>query len=221
MKVSEALKARRTIRGYKKDRVPDEILKEIFELAQHSASNCNTQPWHAAVVSGEKRDQIENLMLTEIISGGQPSPGFKPFDKNMEGVYRERQIACAADYYGTMGISRDDKDARNALMVQNWQFFGAPHAAFISMPKWMGEVNAIDVGIYLQSLMLLLTEYGLSSCPQGALAYFPKSVYELCEIPEGNAIIVGLSFGYAEDDAKINTVKMPRAALEDCVSFAG
>ena len=219
MKVSEAIKARRTIRGFKKDRVPESLLEEIFELAQHSASNCNTQPWHTVVVSGDKRDKLENLMLTEIMSGGSPSPGFKPGDQELKGVYRERQIACASDYYGTMGISREDKDARNALMVQNWQFFGAPHAAFISMPKSMGEVNAIDIGIYLQSLMLLLTEYGLASCPQGALAFFPKSVYELCDIPEENAILVGLSFGYAEEGAKINTVKMPRAPLSESVSF--
>ena len=219
MKVSEALVARRTIRGFKPDSVPDDVLKEIFTLAQKSASNCNTQPWHVAVVSGDKRKELEDKLITELMNGKQPYPVFKPGDQDLEGIYKERQYACAADYYSTMGIERSDKQGRMELMLKNWQFFGAPHAAFISMPKSMKEVNAIDIGIYLQSLMLLFVEYGLASCPQGALAFFPDPVHEVCEIPEDNALLCGISFGYADEDAQINKVTMPRADLGDSVSF--
>ena len=87
------------------------------------------------------------------------------------------------------------------------------------MPKSMGPVNAIDVGIYLQSLMLLMAEHGLGSCPQGALAYFPDPVREIAGLPEDMGILCGLSFGYPDDDALINTVRMERAPLDQSVTF--
>jgi nitroreductase len=104
-------------------------------------------------------------------------------------------------------------------MVRNWQFFGAPHAAFFSMPKTMSEINAVDMGIYLQSIMLLLTENGLASCPQGALAMYAESVHEMANIPEGHAIMFGLSFGYADTDNVINKFDVGREALDQSVEF--
>ncbi len=219
MNVTQAMQSRRTIRGFKPDPVPAEVIREIFSIAQESPSNCNTQPWHVSVVSGEKRDALENALVTEIMLGKKPEQAFQAFDQDLAGVYKDRQYACAAGYYTTMGIAREDKDARNALMVKNWQFFGAPHVAFISMPKTMGPINAVDIGIYLQSLMLLMVERGLASCPQGALAFFPKPVFDLANIPQDNGILCGLSFGYADAEAKINEVKMGRAELADTVQF--
>ena len=103
--------------------------------------------------------------------------------------------------------------------MKNWEFFDAPHVAFISMPTSMGPVNAVDVGIYLQTLMLILVEHGLASCPQGALAFYPDEVFKIANIPEGNGIICGLSFGYEDIGTQINQVIMDRAPLADLVQF--
>ncbi len=219
LSVADSIKQRRTVRGFKPDPVPDAILQSIFETAQRSASNCNTQPWFVTVASGEKRAELEQALLAELVAGKTPSPSFKPGDQDLTGVYKERQYACAAGYYGTMKIERSDKEKRQQLMLKNWQFFGAPHVAFISMPETMGAVNAIDVGIYLQSLMLLLVEHGLASCPQGALAFFPDPIKDLIGLPEGHGIICGISFGYEDKGALINEVHMDRAPLEDAVRF--
>ncbi|MEM1264193.1 MAG: nitroreductase, partial [Pseudomonadota bacterium] len=137
----------------------------------------------------------------------------------LTGVYREREIDCAVRYYQTMGIAREDRDARNALSARNWQFFDAPHVAFMSMPLSMSPVNSVDVGIYLQSLMLLMVEYGLGSCPQGALAFFPDPVRKIANIPDDMGILCGLSFGYPDEEAVANSLKMPRAPLADSVEF--
>ena len=219
MQVTEAIEGRRTIRGFKPAPVPDKLIQSIFETAQLAPSNCNTQPWDVFVVSGEARDKLEKALVAEIVGGKQPSPAFPPGDADLTGVYRERQYECAARYYGTMGIAREDRDARNELMLRNWQFFGAPHVAFICMPVSMGPVNAIDIGIYLQTLMLVMVENGLGSCPQGALAFFPDPVREIAGIPADLGIICGLSFGYADEDALINTARMARANFDDCVTF--
>ncbi|MDZ7645540.1 MAG: nitroreductase [Woeseiaceae bacterium] len=217
MNVTDAVRKRHTTRGFKPDPVPDELLREILETARHAPSNCNTQPWFLTIVSGDARDRLEKALVSEIRSGKKPSPAFQPGDRNLEGVYRERQVACAVRYYQTMGIERHEKDKRDALMLRNWQFFGAPHTAFLSMPLTMGPVNAVDIGIYLQTLMLLMVERGLASCPQGALAFFPDPVREIAGIPDDHGILCGLSFGYADEAATINQARMDRDPLDRTV----
>ena len=219
MNVSAAIAARRSIRGFKPDPVAPELLEKIFATASLAPSNCNTQPWHTVVVSGQARADLQQAIFAEMSAGKAPSPAFTPGDQNLVGAYKDRQYQCAFGYYGTMGIERHEKDKRMALMMKNWEFFDAPHVAFISMPTSMGPVNAIDVGIYLQTLMLVLVEHGLASCPQGALAFYPDEVKKIANIPEGNGIICGLSFGYEEIGAQINKVIMDRAPLADTVQF--
>jgi len=219
MNVSDAIKQRRSVRAYQDKPVAPELLEKIFLQAQDSPSNCNTQPWHVVVVSGEARDNIEKAMISDIMGGKAPTPHFTPGDQNLKDDYRTRQVACAVSLYGAMGIKKEDKKERQELMVRNWQFFGAPHAAFFSMPKTMSEINAVDMGIYLQSIMLLLTENGLASCPQGALAMYTDAVHKMANIPEGHAIMFGLSFGYADEGAQINSFDVGREELGSSVEF--
>ena len=219
MNVSDAIKQRRSVRAYQDRVVAPELLEKIFLQAQDSPSNCNTQPWHVVVVSGDARDKIADAMMKDIMGGKAPTPHFTPGDQNLKDEYRTRQIACAVSLYGAMDIKKEDKQKRMELMGQNWQFFGAPHAAFFSMPKSMSEINAVDMGIYLQSIMLLLTENGLASCPQGALAMYTDAIHEMANIPEGHAIMFGLSFGYADEGAVINSFDVGREELSKSVEF--
>lgn len=219
MHVTQAIKNRRSIRGFKPDAIPEATLREILDTARHAPSNCNTQPWHFTVVSGEARARLQEAIMAEILSGKAPSPAFPPGDVGLTGVYKERQYDCAMTYYGTMGIERHEKDKRQALMLKNWEFFGAPHVGFLSMPVSMGPVNGVDIGIYLQTLMLLLVEHGMASIPQGALAFYPDEVLKIANLPEGHGIICGLSFGYEQEGEQINKVVMDRAPLEDTVTL--
>ena len=219
MKLTQAITQRRSVRSYLDTPVDQELIKSIFEQAQDAPSNCNTQPWHVSVVSGKVRDQIEERMVAEILSGEQPDHVFKSGDKDLVDEYRKRQIDCAIALYDSVGVKFEEKDKRQQLMLRNWQFFGAPHGAFFSMPKSMSEVNAVDVGIYLQTLMLLMTANGIGCCPQGALAAYPKAAYELAGVPKENGILFGLSFGYANTEDPINNYDVGRAELNDSVKF--
>lgn len=219
MNVAETIKARHSIRGFKPDRVDPKILHHIFDTARWSASNCNIQSWRVDIVSGQAKDTLSKQMLGEIMAGKEVYPDFEAGNANLYGVYRDRQYACAMGYYSTMGIERSDKKGRNELMLKNWQFFDAPHVAFISMPKVMNQVNAVDIGIYLQNVMLLMVENGLGSCAQGALAFYPGPAKAMLNIPEDHGILVGLSFGYPDEDAQINRVRMDREPVENHVFF--
>lgn len=219
MNVTEAIKARRSIRGFKPDPIPDDLLRDILEVARFAPSNCNTQPWHLTVVSGEARQRLRQAILDEIAAGKAPSPVFTPGDANLQGPLKDRQYQCAMDYYGVMGIERHERDKRSALAMKNFEFFDAPHVGFISMPADLGPTNAVDVGIFLQTLMLVLVERGLASVPQGALALYPDPVKAIGGVPEGYGIICGLSFGYEDVGARINDAIMGRADIDDIVTL--
>ncbi|HPU54179.1 MAG TPA: nitroreductase, partial [Burkholderiaceae bacterium] len=207
-------------RGFRPDPVPESTIREVLDIARLAPSSSNTQPWHIAVVSGEARRRLESAIFQEIEAGKAPYPGFPPGGAGLQGDYKRRQYECAFGYYGTMGIARDDLAARRELLLKNWQFFGAPHAAFLSMPGTMNRANALDVGIFMQSIMLLFAERGIGCCPQGALASYPDPVRAVARIPEGNTILCGLSFGYEEPGARINQVRMAREPLDTVASFA-
>ena len=219
MNLIDLLNKRKAVRAYLDKEVPQDLIREIFAQAQQSASNCNTQPWHVSIISGQVKDQLAKDLVAQVSSGHAPSPVFQPGDYGLSDEYKVRQVDCAMALYDSVGVERSDKPARMELMLKNWQFFGAPHVAIFSMPKIMKEVNAVDVGIYLQAVMLLMVENGLASCPQGALAFYPEPILEVAQIPEENGILFGLSFGYEDTDAEINRTKTDRADLEDVTVF--
>lgn len=219
MSLHELLQTRRSIRAYTDQPIDQSIIKNIFTTAQLSPSNCNTQPWHVSVISGAMRDKIEQVMLAEIMQGNKPKNHFPAGDQDLVDQYRRRQIECAKALYDSVGIQYEDKEKRRELMLRNWSFFGAPHVAFFSMPKQMGPVNAVDLGIYLQTVMLLMTERGIGCCAQGALAFYPDAAHQYGGVPETHAILCGLAFGYADPDAPINSYSVGRAPIEDSVTF--
>ncbi|MGI9327508.1 MAG: nitroreductase [Pseudomonadales bacterium] len=221
MTLAEMLKQQRTIRAYLDDPVPEAVIREVIELARLAPSNSNTQPWRIDVASGETRARLEAAIFEEIHAGIKPYPTFPPGGSGLTGRYKERQRECAWRYFEAVGIEREDKRARAELSLNNYRFFGAPHAAFLSYPETMHRANAIDLGIFLQTVMLLFVERGIGCCPQGALATYPGPVKALLPIPEGNAILCGLSFGYPDLAAQINSAaaKMEREPFEVVASI--
>ena len=217
--VSDAIRGRYSVRAFRPDPVPQDTIREIFDIARLAPSNSNTQPWHVSVVSGPARDELERRFLADMTAGEKPSPTWPSGGVGLKNEYKQRQIDCAKGLYEVMGIEYEDKAARRDLLLNNWRFFGAPHAAFFSMPETMHRANAVDMGIFLQSVMLLMAERGIGSCPQGALAAFPAAVREIVGVPDGNALLCGLSFGYEDPAAIANDVRMPREPLERITTF--
>ena len=190
MSVSEVLQKRFSIRAFKDTPVPQQVLDEIFTLAQHAPSNCNIQPCRAYVVSGAKKDQLKTELVEAVASGKPPNPDFE-WNVGYQGVHRERQFGSANALYSAMGIDRKDKERRQVAMLRNWQFFGAPHAAFFTMEKYLKMTGAVDLGIYAQTVAMLMTERGISSCMQGALGMYPDPVRKMFGLPEEVGIQIG------------------------------
>jgi len=219
LSLADALRSRRSVRGFLDKPVPEETLKAIFELAQLAPSNCNIQPWKVFVASGEVRDELRRRMVEKVTAGVPMEPDFEPNAGKFSGVYRQRQVDCAVELYNNMGIARDDKPGRMRAQLRNFELFDAPHVVFIGMEREFGPTVALDVGMYIQSLMLAMTAYGVGSCAQGSMRYFPNDVREIFGEPASTAILVGISFGYEDPDVAANRTRVGRAPLADSVAF--
>jgi nitroreductase len=218
--VTQALRARRSTRAFLPTPVPRAVLEEVFALALRVPSNCNTQPWRAYVVSGAQKDELRQALLDEAGSGRPPNADFD-WDVRFDGEHRERQFGAAAALYGTTGIERHDRAARQRSLLRNWGFFDAPHAVFFTMQRYLGMVGAVDLGIFAQAVSLLLTERGIASCFQGALGMYPGPARRLFALPEEVGILFGMSLGYADPDAPANRTCTGRIGLDAAVSFVG
>lgn len=218
MSVIAMLEKRYSTRAYLDTPAPPELLETIFKQAQQAPSNCNVQPWQTCVVSGKTKDTLKDDLIAAVMSGKPANPDFNWLPK-YEGIHRDRQFGSANALYNSIGVTREDKRGRQLAMIRNWSFFDAPHVAFFTMDKYLDIMGAVDLGIYAQSLSLILTEHGLSSCMQGALGQFPDPVKKALNLPEQRGILFGMSFGYADESAPVNTTRTDREEIANAVSF--
>lgn len=218
MSIESILQQRTSVRAFVDQPVADDTLQKIFASAQLSPSNCNVQPWQACVVSGATKDKLKQRLIETLMSGASPNPDFNWLPQ-YQGIHRERQFGSANALYSAIGVAREDKKARQMAMLRNWQFFDAPHAVFFTMDKYLDIMGAVDLGIYAQTLSLVMAEHGISNCMQGALGQFPDPVREILNLPDERGILFGMSFGYADDSAAVNNTRTDRELLENSVTF--
>ena len=218
MSVDEAIRRRRSVRGYQTKELPEAMLKEVFELAQWAPSNCNVQPWTPHVVSGAALQRLRDALVDAGMKDQPINPDFSA-DRKFVGVHRERQVDAAQQLYGAMGVERRDLVGRRMAYIRNHACFDAPHAVFIFMYEDFEEREAIDIGIYAQSLMLALTARGVATCAQGALSLFPDIVRGALGVPADQKLLFGIAFGYEDESVKANAARVGRASLDDAVRF--
>jgi nitroreductase len=222
MDVTAAIALRRSVRGFLSRPVSQDILEGIFRHAQRAPSNCNVQPWQVIVASGKRKQALSDAYLGFMGSNlsVEPDPDFGPtMLSRYEGLHKQRQHGSAAALYGAMNIARDDRDGRKDASLRNWTFFDAPHVAFFTMDKSLGMKGAVDMGIYAQTLALLMTERNVGSCFQASLGYFTKYIHELLSIPENMGILFGMSFGFIDPACSANKCQTGRADFNDAVVF--
>jgi len=218
MSLADTIYQRRSVRGFLPKRVPEETLREVFEQAQMAPSNCNTQPWNVMVASGSLRDSLRDQFVERAMSGIASKPDFSYVSK-FEGAYRGRQVECAAALYGEMEIARDDKAGRSRAALRNFEFFDAPHVAFLCMDHSFGATIAVDVGIYAQTLMLTMTAHGISSCAMGSLRSHPDLIRDAFNLEKNMGVVFGICFGYEHSEVKANKTRTTRASLGESVIF--
>ena len=222
MTVTEAVVSRRSIRNFTSQPVDEALLREILSKAARAPSGGNIQPWHIHVVMGERLDALKAIVGRKVAEAPKgEGTEYDIYPKVMRKEYSDRTFDVGQRLYERMGIAREDKAGRAAWFARNFEFFGAPVGLFCYIDRNHGPPQWSDLGMYLQTVMLLLREAGLDSCPQECWALYPKTIGEFLGAPAEQMLFTGMSIGWRNADAPENQVEMPRVPLANFAQFHG
>jgi nitroreductase len=215
--VREVLESRWSCRAFLPTEVPRNTIDQIFGLAQRTASWCNTQPWHVHVTSGKTTERFAEGLTTH--ARQHESVSDFPLPADYVGVYRDRRREAGFMLYGSLGIPREDMEARTAQHFRNFKFFGAPHVALVSTDRNQGVYGAVDCGAYVANLLNVATAMGVASIPQAAIAMHSDYVREFFALPDDRLVVCAISFGYPDPADPVNGFRTTRAAPGEAVSY--
>lgn len=220
MDVYEAVASRRAVRGFTDEPVPRELLERVLSAAARAPSGGNLQPWNTYVLTGASLAEVKKR-AAERLAAGDPGDEreYEMYPQNLKTIYRERQIAAGEQRYAALGISRRDEQARREAVAANWDCFGAPAALFCYIDRDMGAAQWVDIGMHLQTVMLLLRAEGLHSCPQMAWSVYRRSVAEVVSPPDELMLFCGISIGF--EDTSTNYARIDRVPLAETATFLG
>ncbi len=222
MTPTEAVATRRSIRAFTDQPVERAVLQRILEQAQRAPSGGNTQPWHGVLLTGNPLQRLFARIAQDLPRGREAfAPEYHVYPPGLDGAYEQRRKGVGEDMYGALQIPREDKASRLAWFARNFQAFGAPVLMLVHTPKYMGPPQWSDIGMWLQTIMLLLREEGLDSCPQEAWAVYSSQIREVVAIPDDHIFFCGLAIGHRAPDAPVNNFPVARAPLDEAVRWEG
>ena len=218
MELIEAIKSRKSIRGYKTTPVPKEVLTEILEVATRAPSGMNSQPWEFTILGGKVLDELRQALEEQFRAGTAAEPDV-PIDA-FTGVYRERQKQLGITLYQLMGIAREDAERKTQWLLKGMRMFDAPNAIIVSLDEEVsGPLAMFSLGAVTQTIALSAVNHGLGTCIQGAPLFYPKLVKQITDIPESKKLIVVIAIGYPDWDFPANKLQTTREPLGNIVSW--
>ena len=219
MKVAEAVAARRSVRGFLDRPVDIELVKRLALLAARAPSGGNLQPWHIDLVSGAPLAEFKAIMAAKIMGGEREAPAYDIYPRELMPPYSDRRFQVGEAMYAHVGIPREDRAARRMWFARNFQFFGAPLALFCTVDRRMGPPQWSDLGMYLQTLMLLLVSEGLACCPQECWAMYPETVTSFLGAPPERMLFCGMAIGREDKAEPANALRTVRAEPDEWLTI--
>jgi nitroreductase len=216
--VRSAVIGRRSVRGFKPDPVPRAIIEAILDDAARAPSGTNTQPWRVYVATGAMRDRLCEA-LTAAASTGRQEPEYLYSPADLPEPYLSRRRKVGFDLYGLVGIARGDMDGRKRQALKNFTFFGAPVGLFFTMDRWLEYGSWLDMGMFMQNVMLLARGRGLETCPQAAWTHHGPAVHKVLGIPADEILVSGMALGVPDWTTPENALQTERASHRDFAVF--
>lgn len=208
---------RHSCRRFEDREVPRPVLERILELAQRTPSWCNVQPWRVTLVSGQSRNRLSDA-LVDAATDGDKHPDFDP-PSEYHGAYRDRRRESGFALYASLGIERGDFGRRRDQSLENFRFFGAPHAAVITTDERLGTYGAIDCGGYVTALLLAAESLGIAAVPQAAIAMYPDVIRRELALEASKRVVCGVAFGYEDTEDPVNSFRTSRVDVTDVVDW--
>lgn len=222
MTVTEAVSSRRSVRAFLDEPVDRAVIERVLAKAQRAPSGGNVQPWHGIVLTREPLARLFARIAEEFPKGrAAHAPEYHIYPPGLDGAYETRRRGVGEDMYGALEIPREDKAKRLAWFANNFRGFGAPVLMLVHTPKYMGPPQWSDIGMWLQTVMLLLREEGLDSCPQEAWAVYSPQIREVIGIPADHIFFCGLAIGRRDPEAPVNNFPVARAPLDEAIRWQG
>jgi nitroreductase len=220
MDVFEAVKSRRAVRGFTDESVSRMVLERVLSAAAWAPSGSNIQPWKIYVVTGAPLAELKTHAVERVCHGDAwDERQYEMYPPALKSPYGERRSAFGKERYSALGIQREDWEARQRAAIANWNCFGASAALFCYIDRDLGLPQWADVGMYLQTVMLLLRAEGLHSCPQMAWSQVRGTVAQFLSPPNELILFCGMSIGY--EDPTVSYVRTGRAPVDETVTFVG
>lgn len=221
MSVSEAVEARLSVRAFHDRPVDEAVVLDILRRAARAPSGGNLQPWAVTTVSGPRLAELKALMRRRCAEAPEGEPmDYSFYPEPLKPAYLRRRVRNGEIIYGALGIDRTDRTARLAWIHENFQFFGAPFGVFLFTERGFGPSQWLDLGIYLQTVLLLLTEAGYGTCPQADWALFEGTVTRFLESPPDLTLVCGIAVGHTDASRPENRIRTerddPLASYEVC-----
>ena len=221
MHIDDVMKARKSARAFKPDPVPLSLVTEILDLASRSPSGTNIQPWKVHVVAGDMRKRLEEEVLAHRETKPADDSAEFPRTSKRKEPYTSRMRKLGKDMYSLLGIPKGDAEANWRQWGRNYRFFDAPIGLLFTIDRDLDAMGFIDIGILMQSIMLIAKSRGLDTCAQGAWNNYWTVTRRVLGVPEDEYIVCGMSMGYADDTAPVNTLVSEREPVASFVTFHG
>lgn len=216
MNVTEATNKRMSVRQFRPDPVDDALIADMLAVASRAPSGGNLQPWRIYVVNGQSMDRLRAHLASQ---PPMDQPEYDIYPPKLAEPYRTNRFKIGEAMYATLGIDRDDKEGRQRQFAHNNDFFGAPAALFCYVDRQMGPPQWSDLGMFLQTFMLVAVERGLATCAQEYWAVRHKAVTAFTGAPDNEMLFCGMALGHADQSAPVNTLRSERMPLDLWATF--
>lgn len=218
MTVREAILGRRAVRRFLPDPVGAELVRSILDDAARAPSGTNTQPWLVHVVTGEAREHLCREVEAAALRG-ETGLEYDYSLKDPGEPYISRRRRIGFDLYALHGVERGDLAGRRRVALLNYDLFGAPVGLFFCMERRLLLGSWLDMGLFMQNVMLLARAHGLETCPQQAWCELGPVVHRVLGIPEAHVIVSGMAMGFEDKTAKVNTLRSVREPVSSFATF--
>ena len=216
MKVSEAVAKRSSVRSFLDKSISTELIKDLLTKSSRAASGGNLQPWKIFVINNSAMNDFLKFQK----SWTEPEvPAYDIYPQKLKEPYRTSRFELGEQMYEILGIGREDKQARLAQVMENFRFFGAPCAFFCFVDRQMGPPQWSDLGMFLQTFMLLAKEAGIDTCAQEAWSIKHDSVSKFVNAEDSDILFCGMAIGYKDEAAAVNSLKSERRPLNEWAKF--
>ncbi|MBL4740471.1 MAG: nitroreductase [Sneathiella sp.] len=221
MRVSEAIKSRKSVRQFTNAPVSESQVRDLLEVSKWAPSGGNLQPWKIQALTGAPLKALVDDVADKLMTGVEETPEYNVYPPELTEPYRTRRRVVGQALYDLIGVPRSDTPGKLKQLAKNFEFFGAPVGIFFILDRQMEIGQYADLGMLMQNIMLLAREMGLHTCPQEAWARWPETISKHLDVPENEMVFCGMALGYMDGEAIINQLQSERDDFDQLITMRG